>query len=117
MKRFIAVSLFVGVMGIAGDALPEGAKLTAPHTYSYTDAQGKKWIYRQTPFGLSKYSADDVQPAAETTDKNPPVATDLGDSVRFERKTPFGSNVWTKKKTELTPDEKALVAPESPEKK
>jgi len=117
MKKFIAVSLLVGVMGIAGDGLPEGAKLTAPHTYSYTDAQGKKWVYRQTPFGLSKYSADDAGPAAEPKDKNPAVATDLGDTVRFERKTPFGSNVWTKKKTELTSEEKALVAPESSEKK
>ena len=117
MKKFIVVSLFAGVIGIAGDALPEGAKQTGPHTYSYSDAQGKRWVYRETPFGLSKYSADGAEPAVtESKSTNNPLVTDLGDSVRFERKTPFGSNVWTKKKSELTPEEKALVAPASPEK-
>ncbi len=117
MRKAIAVSLFIGVMGIAGDALPQGAKPTGPHTYSYTDDQGKKWTYRETPFGLSKYSADAVEPAVvESKNANTPTVTDLGDTVRFERKTPFGSNVWTKKKSDLTPEEKAFVSPESPEK-
>ena len=118
MRKAILISLFIGVLGIAGDRLPEGAKQTSAHTYSYTDVQGKKWVYRETPFGLSKYSADAVEPAATESKKTDnPTVTDQGDTVRFERRTPFGSNVWTKKKSDLTPEEKALVTPETPEKK
>ena len=32
--------------------------------------------------------------------------TDLGDSVQFVRQTPFGPQKWTKKKTDLTENEK-----------
>jgi hypothetical protein len=35
------------------ERLPEGAKPVS-NGWEYTDAQGKTWIYRQTPFGLMK---------------------------------------------------------------
>jgi hypothetical protein len=41
---------------------------------------------------------------------NPVTVTDLGDSFRFERRYPFGQNVWTRKKSELNDDEKGLLA-------
>ena len=40
---------------------------------------------------------------------NPVKVTEAGDEIRFERTTPFGHNVWTRKKSELTADEKLLV--------
>ena len=52
-----------------------------------------------TPFGESKPS-----PASAPQTK----VTEMGDSVRFERPSPFGVYRWTKKKTELTEDEKKL---------
>src|ERR1700722_19873836 len=82
---------------VTGLTLPAGAKKVEPGTYTYTDAQGKKWIYRQTPFGLSK--AED-KPAPEPTAAPAGVvttATEDGDTIRFERPGPFGIYRWQKK--------------------
>jgi hypothetical protein len=93
--------------------IPDGAKLVEPNLYRYTDPAGKTWMYRQTPFGISRW---EDSPAAATTaappvDASEPVAvTDLGDSVRFEKKTAFGASKWVRKKSELTDEEKALLA-------
>ncbi len=85
-----------------------------PNTYRYTDSSGKTWMYRQTPFGISRW---EDSPAAATPQlapqSQPTSVTDLGDSVRFERKTAFGVSQWVRKKTELTDEEKALVEKES----
>ncbi len=88
--------------------IPDGAKEVEPYLYSYTDPQGKKWLYRQTPFGVVKW--EDKPAAAPIVDNtNPVVITDLGDSVRFQWKTPFGEQKWIRKKSELTDDEKAMI--------
>src|SRR5437764_1052590 len=34
--------------------LPAGAVMVEPGTYTFTDPQGRKWIYRKTPFGLAR---------------------------------------------------------------
>ncbi|MCX6623760.1 MAG: hypothetical protein NTY38_22385 [Acidobacteria bacterium] len=39
------------------DKLPAGAKSVAAGEWEYTDPQGKKWIYRRTPFTLAKLAA------------------------------------------------------------
>ncbi len=95
-------------------SIPDGAKLVEPNTYRYTDSSGKTWMYRQTPFGISRW---EDSPAAATPQlapqSQPTSVTDLGDSVRFERKTAFGVSQWVRKKTELTDEEKALVEKES----
>jgi hypothetical protein len=88
---------------------PKGAVQIAPYTFRYTDARGKVWIYRQTPFGWMKAERKDFPEAA-------PVAVDLpetrvvedGDSVRFERNTPFGMHRWKRKKSEMTEQEKQI---------
>jgi hypothetical protein len=94
--------------------VPEGAKLVEPNTYRFTDSGGKTWMYRQTPFGISRWedtpAAATPQPAPQS---QPTTVTDLGDSVRFERKTAFGVSQWVRKKTELTDEEKALLEKES----
>jgi hypothetical protein len=90
--------------------IPPGASQIEPNLYRYTDLSGKTWLYRQTPFGISKWEETST-PASQPIAKSDPVAvTDLGDSVRFEKKTPFGGSTWVRKKTELTDEEKALVA-------
>jgi hypothetical protein len=99
-------------------AVPAGAVQTGPATWSYTDPKGKKWIYRQTPWGLSR--AEDIDKSA---DKDPAKAAAQaetlakeiaathasrdGDVIRFERPGPFGTYRWTRKPTELTPVEQA----------
>lgn len=100
----------------AATVLPKEAILVAPYTYKYTDAQGKKWLYRQTPFGLVKMEDTPPPAVVEKVDATPTVVTDLGESVKFERNTPFGQQKWTKKKADLTDDEKALVAHSTQEK-
>lgn len=91
--------------------IPAGAVLVEPFMYRYTDSSGKTWMYRQTPFGLSRWEESSIPEPQTPAAKSEPVAvTDLGDSVRFEKKTPFGAGTWVRKKTELTDDEKAIIA-------
>jgi hypothetical protein len=102
-------------------AIPAGATLVEPNLYRYTDSSGKTWNYRQTPFGISKWE-EAASPAAQGIPQakaEPALVTDLGDSYRFERKTPFGTSTWVHKKSELTDEEKALAgiqqAPSEPD--
>jgi hypothetical protein len=93
--------------------LPAGAVMVEPGTYTFTDAQGKKWIYRKTPFGLARLEdkpADSAAPAAPAASAGmATTATEDGDTVRFERPGPFGTYRWQKKKTELDADEQAAL--------
>src|SRR5437899_3124363 len=59
--------------------LPPGATLVEPGTYTFTDAQGKKWIYRKTPFGLSKAEDKPSEPAAAPASGPSITATEDGD--------------------------------------
>jgi hypothetical protein len=107
--------------------IPAGAVKTEDGSFKFTDAKGKKWIYRNTPFGVAKSEdkaadptatpfgkakpqekpAEDAKAAVET---NPTRAFDEGDSYRFERSTPFGVSKWRKKKTDLDASESKIVA-------
>jgi hypothetical protein len=90
-------------------AIPAGAKEVEPNLYRYTDPQGTAWLYRRTPFGISKWEDKPATPAAAVDGAVQTKVTDLGDSVRFERQTPFGVGKWVRKKSELTEDERALL--------
>jgi hypothetical protein len=94
----------------ATQSIPAGAKLVESGLYRYTDSSGKTWNYRQTPFGISKWEETSAPaPQPEPSAKDPVVVKDLGDSYRFEKKTPFGQSSWTRKKSELTDEEKAYT--------
>lgn len=122
--------------------IPKDAVRNGDGSYTWTDKKGEKWLYRKTPFGVSKTSAPKPesqyagQPQPKTreveTDKgvelqrdtpfgtaksgtdeksSPPVkVVEVGDRVRFERKTPFGVAKWEKKKSDLTDDERKILA-------
>ncbi len=97
----------------ASQVLPAGAVEAGPYAWTYTDAKGGKWIYRQTPFGLVKLEdKPDVAPAPESG--TPVLVTDMGETIKFEKATPFGSHKWTKSKADLTDEEKALMAGTKP---
>lgn len=98
------VTIPAGAVQVGGDS----------NTYSYTDAQGKKWIYQKTPFGIArredKPRPQDTEAAArqrrqeiETT-----TAVEDGEYVRFTRPGPFGQLKWRQKKTDLDETEKAI---------
>ena len=93
----------------ATPGLPAGAVQTAPFTWSYADAHGHKWIYRQTPFGLARLEdKPDPQAALNTAMQAQYLkAVDAGDSVRFERPGPFGTYRWETRKTALSVVEQA----------
>jgi len=92
--------------------IPAGAKQIGPQVFSYTDGQGKKWLYYKTPFGIAK--REDLPPteeeiararASEEAEVASITATEDGDEIRFERKGPFGLYRWKRKKAELTETE------------
>jgi hypothetical protein len=91
----------------AQPVIPKDATPLPDGSYRYVDKSGKKWIYRNTPFGVSKSEERPGPPIAQISD-DPAKTEDLGDSVRFTRPTPFGPKVWTKKKTDLDTYEKQI---------
>jgi len=94
-------------------AIPADAVQDASGDYRYTDPQGKKWIYRKTPFGVSRLEETPENANANAAGKAAGAAgikaTEDGDMVRFERLGPFGVWKWEKKKSELDETEKAAL--------
>lgn len=84
---------------------PAGVREMAPNTWTETDAQGKTWTCRRTPFGLIRFEAKTEAPRKDDL-ADQITAVEAGDSVRFERATPFGRQRWTVKKSELNDLEK-----------
>jgi hypothetical protein len=133
MKLFSAVFAVVSVVSAADPhvaprlavtprlTVPKGAVESEPSTFHYTDAQGKKWIYRPTPFGVARFqdlpnSRDTALTQAGQGSKPVPAldpyagtkATADGDTIRFERPGPFGVYKWQKNKSELDEMERAV---------
>jgi hypothetical protein len=90
--------------------IPKDAVQNPDGTYSYTDKEGKKWTYAKTPFGLMKTASPDTPASADTPVSSTSIkAIDKGDTVRFERPSPFGPMGWEKKKSELTDEERHIL--------
>jgi hypothetical protein len=88
-------------------APPAGAEQVETNLYRHTDAQGKTWLYRRTPFGLVKMEEKAGEKRSEPIPEGM-TAVEEGDSIRFERPSPFGKYRWVRKKTELTELERAV---------
>jgi hypothetical protein len=97
--------------------IPPDAVINPDGTYAYTDKGGKKWIYSKTPFGISRIEDVGTAPAGfVTTPKEQLIkSTDAGDTVKFERQTPFGTTKWEKKKSEMTDEERGIFLSQHPE--
>ena len=82
--------------------IPRGAVKGDDGMYRYTDAQGKKWIYYQTPFGVGRAEDKPLPERPKTEDEYAAVkAVEDGDTIHFERPSPFGVYKWDRKKSEL----------------
>jgi len=92
----------------AAIAIPANAVPTEDGSFRYTDPQGKKWLYRNTPFGVSKVEEKPAEQAAPAAVDERTKAVENGDTIRFERPGPFGPTRWEKKKTELDASEQAV---------
>ncbi|HTS27414.1 MAG TPA: hypothetical protein VMH81_16165 [Bryobacteraceae bacterium] len=121
MKLLIVFSVTAWMLAAAdGPSKPEAHKAAAPLTiparavkgddgsYRYTDRQGKKWIYRKTPFGIARVEDKPVDEAAEMARFENVKAVEDGDTIRFERPGPFGVYRWQRKKSELDETEQAV---------
>jgi len=93
--------------------VPADATQNPDGTYSYTDKDGKKWNYWKSPFGVMRSEVKPTTPSplqyTSTTDK--------GDTVRFERQTPFGPVGYDRKKSEMSDEERSLFELQHPESK
>ncbi|HVN05047.1 MAG TPA: hypothetical protein VMT86_11555 [Bryobacteraceae bacterium] len=90
--------------------IPPDAVETSPGLYRWTDKEGKTWMFRRSPFGVSRWPADakDAEDAKASSAPQQTTAVAQGDSIRFERATPFGKKVWVRKKTELNETERQI---------
>jgi hypothetical protein len=88
--------------------LPTDAVEIQPGIFRVTDAAGVKWLYRQTPFGLARSEERPDATAPDLFKILPGLKiTDTGDTLVFERPSPFGLVRSVRKKSELNEQEKA----------
>lgn len=92
-----------------GLTVPPDAKEVSPGLYHWTDKTGKGWMYRRTPFGVSRW-ADDSEDTKRKAVAEQTTAVEQGDSIRFERSSPFGKRTWVRKKSELDETEQQIWA-------
>jgi hypothetical protein len=90
---------------VADASVPAGAKRIDAYTWHHTDAKGQEWVYRQTPFGLTK--APKQTKVEDLPDSDVPVQVeDKGATLVFKRINAFGAQTWQRAKSELNADEK-----------
>jgi hypothetical protein len=89
--------------------IPDGAVQIDASSYRYTAPDGKTKLYVKTPFGIMSADEQAMTPAAANSHADETVKATLdGDTVRFERPSPFGTFRWQRKVTELTDEERAV---------
>jgi hypothetical protein len=94
-------------------SIPAEAREVEPGTYLHVDAEGKRWKYRRTPFGVSRWEDKDAQAdradeRAEAAQIEATTAVEDGDLIHFSRPGPFGAYKWSRKKSELDAGEQAV---------
>jgi hypothetical protein len=93
---------------VAPLTLPATAVSSGPNQWSFTDAQGKEWIYRQGPFGLTR--APKVATAQNESRLHEGISViEKGDQVQFSRQGPFGLTQWTKNIADVSEVERTAI--------
>lgn len=93
----------------AATSIPKDAVKNADGTWSYTDKQGRKWVYVNTPFGVMKTDVTDAESRPVPPLNASTKVFDKGETFRFEQPGPFGPVAWEKKKSDLTDQERQLI--------
>jgi hypothetical protein len=96
--------------------LPANAKPNGVNQWTHTDDQGQEWIYKRTPFGLTRLpkpgsalaNAQGQNAMPSRLHEGISVRED-GDTVHFSRVGPFGPMKWSKKRDELSEAEQAAI--------
>lgn len=86
---------------------PAGAEKVSDGVYRSKDSAGKAWIYTRTPFGFARHEEGAAPVAPPPSPVEFRVLEMKGDTVRFERDTPFGKSVWNRPIAQLDEKEKA----------
>ena len=89
------------------DKMPDDVVEVRTDVFRRVDENGKAWIYRRMPFGIFKSAETENmrQILADPPDKQ--NVRELPDStLEFSKLTPFGVGKYTRKKEELTDEEK-----------
>jgi hypothetical protein len=95
-------------MAAESPVIPPDATPLPDGGFRYVDKDGKKWLYRNTPFGVMKAEERPYTPVVHRIEDDPLKSEDLGESVRFTLPTPFGPQIWTTKKSNLSAREKSI---------
>jgi hypothetical protein len=95
--------------------IPKDAVSNPDGTYTWADKAGKQWTFTKTPFGISRTEAAGAA-AAAPQQQSAIKSTDRGDTVLFEKPSPFGVTKWEKKKSEMTDEERSLFQNQHPDK-
>jgi hypothetical protein len=98
----------------AAPSIPKDAVKNADGNWNYTDKEGRKWVYVNTPFGVMKTDVTDAENRPEAPLSTATKVIDKGESVRFEQPGPFGPIAWEKKKSDLTNQERQLIDAQNP---
>ena len=93
---------------IAPLTLPTAAVPSGPNQWTHTDAEGKEWIYRQGPFGLTR-APKHAAVVSESRLHEGISVVEQGDRVQFSRQGPFGLTQWTKKLDEVNEVERTAM--------
>jgi len=104
-------SLFAAQAGETRDKTAKTAKTAKPVAEkSSKDADDASSLEtKRTPFGRSKSSSE------KKPEVSAPVTTpfmeveEKGDDIVFKRRTPFGPQSWTKKRSDLTSEEQEML--------
>jgi hypothetical protein len=106
------VTLFLTGWSLAAEEpRPAAGKEKDSNSGVFVDKDGKKKQTVKTPFGTTVRAADPEPEVKRTLADDPLVRVEeKGDTFTFRRQTPFGDQVWKKKRAELTPEEQSLIA-------
>ena len=115
MRFLFSAAILITALATPGlMAQQNGAKSEDKVSESPRGTQGKAGT-RDTPFGRVRQDANpQPAPKPEKPSETGLVSAEAkGDIVTFRRKTPFGNQVWTRKRSELSDDEKVILANQS----
>jgi hypothetical protein len=114
--------------------IPASAVDQGDGSFRYVDPKGTAWIYRKTPFGISRateasllgHTAGETpfgtakgqagpvaapaapKPGSADDPDSKVTAVEKGDMIEFTRPTPFGVTKWQKNKNDLNASEKKI---------
>ncbi|MBI5085104.1 MAG: hypothetical protein HZB13_10970 [Acidobacteria bacterium] len=89
--------------------LPANAQKLREGVWTARDTSGKVWYYSRSPFGYMRMDEAAYQQASKASEvPGVRLVAVEGETVKFERGSPFGKSVWTRKVSELTDEERAV---------